>query len=522
MPFYAIDLFCGAGGFSEGILQTGFDIVFSSDKSSEVQQTYMNRHEQLGLVQGVNTHFELADIKELTSSRILECINQLPCFINQGLEFGVGDIDAIFGGPPCQGFSRAGKRNANDPRNMLFHEYLRIIKDLRPKYVVMENVEGFMDMCMLDFPSVLNAEVYEGQMLAREILANELVGLNYDVLPPEVVNASDFGVPQNRKRAVFLASRNDVVGLHYPEAITREPQRKITVREALAGLLNEDVSDYGESSIDGRTPSIDGNAIRSNRFNNIDMSTHTTSVVQRFSLYRQGESTRDVSQRLKVEGIDLRNGYPELFFETLFQLNRDFNKRALTRIMDELGINNSKFQKDRWLGDTNKILGILEIPNLKRETYLQYFKKLSDRLMIDEETTKLFLQNCETQLNQEVSSRSMATVFRNGRNITNEMIEALFTRKNSRKRLNPNGQAPTMVTLPDDFIHPYENRILTVREMARFQSFDDSFIFLGKRTTGGEKRREEVPQYTQVGNAVPPLLARAIAQQVYDALLANN
>jgi len=75
-----------------------------------------------------------------------------------------------------------------------------------------------------------------------------------------------------------------------------------------------------------------------------------------------------------------------------------------------------------------------------------------------------------------------------------------------------------MVTLPDDFIHPTQNRILTVREMARIQSFDDSFEFLGKRTTGGPRRKVEVPQYTQVGNAVPPLLAKAIAEQIITAI----
>lgn len=81
--------------------------------------------------------------------------------------------------------------------------------------------------------------------------------------------------------------------------------------------------------------------------------------------------------------------------------------------------------------------------------------------------------------------------------------------------MNGETVSPTMVTLPDDFIHPYFNRILTFREMARLQSFDDSFEFLGKRTTGGSKRAKETPQFTQVGIVVPPLLTRAIADEVY-------
>ena len=88
MP-YAIDLFCGAGGFSEGILQAGFDILFSSDRSPMAQETYVNRHRQLGLEEGVDTHFELADIKDLTSERIFEVINNL----RYGNIFEPGDID---------------------------------------------------------------------------------------------------------------------------------------------------------------------------------------------------------------------------------------------------------------------------------------------------------------------------------------------------------------------------------------------------------------------------------------------
>lgn len=102
----AIDLFCGAGGMSEGILQAGFHILFSSDINEDVEKTYRNRHDQLGLIQGVNTFFKRADIRELPSSEIINSIQQLKMFENKSLP----KIDVIFGGPPCQGFSRAGQR----------------------------------------------------------------------------------------------------------------------------------------------------------------------------------------------------------------------------------------------------------------------------------------------------------------------------------------------------------------------------------------------------------------------------
>lgn len=92
MP-YAIDLFCGAGGMSEGLIQAGFHILFSSDINEDVKKTYMNRHEQLGLIQGVNTYFHMGDIKELTGEFIWDSIKKLQMFKGGKVP---KDIDAIF------------------------------------------------------------------------------------------------------------------------------------------------------------------------------------------------------------------------------------------------------------------------------------------------------------------------------------------------------------------------------------------------------------------------------------------
>ncbi|MBF1539330.1 MAG: DNA cytosine methyltransferase, partial [Prevotella salivae] len=92
--------------------------------------------------------------------------------------------------------------------------------------------------------------------------------------------------------------------------------------------------------------------------------------------------------------------------------------------------------------------------------------------------------------------------------------EGLNSQKRNYSVLNPEGQSPTVCTMPDDFIHYAASRPTTVREMARLQSFDDSFVFQGKRQTGGNNRQKEIPQYTLVGNAVPPLMARAIANEI--------
>ena len=147
---YAIDLFCGAGGCSEGLLQAGFQIIFSSDISEMAELTYTNRHKQLGLIQGKNTWFERADIKDLTGDIIRKRILSLEIFKGKKNI----SIDLIIGGPSCQGFSRAGRRDKSDPRNILFGEYVRVINEIKPKYIVLENVEGFMDMQFIGYTGI--------------------------------------------------------------------------------------------------------------------------------------------------------------------------------------------------------------------------------------------------------------------------------------------------------------------------------------------------------------------------------
>ncbi|ARU63467.1 DNA (cytosine-5-)-methyltransferase [Tumebacillus avium] len=444
----AIDLFCGAGGMSEGILQAGFHIIFSSDINRDVMRTYTNRHEKLGLIQGKNTHFECADIRDLTEEFVKDAVKNLKMFSGQAFP----EIDAVFGGPPCQGFSRAGRRDKNDPRNQLFKEYIRLIRDIKPKYVVMENVEGFLDTKLDNFIGV-NGEVYPQNCLVPDILRREFDGIGYVTIEPRLLDASDYGVPQKRRRVIFIAFRNhegDRLAIpSYPEASTAESDQKVTVDEAISDLVFGKqcqafgLSDYQNDSRNGRTPTLAGGRIPSNGVTlNHESSKHTAVVRERFSLFQEGESAAQVAKRILAQGIDYEK-YPNLIEECIGKLK-------------------GKYEADR-----------------------------------------------------------IKEAFKSGK-ITEEMLKALLTKKNSRIRLERHRQSLTMVTLPDDFISPFEDRCLTVREMARLQSFDDSFEFLGKRTTGGDRRKSDVPQYTQVGNAVPPLLAKAIALEIKKAILASK
>lgn len=441
MP-YAIDLFSGAGGMSEGINQAGFHILFSSDISEDVERTYVNRHEQLGYIQGYNTFFRRTDIRELNGEIIWESIRRLE-FFNENNSIPE-DIDAIFGGPPCQGFSRAGKRDPNDPRNMLFREYLRVVSQVNPRYVVMENVEGFNDTRFYGFEGV-TGHIYEDGSLAPEILRHEFQLIGYNTLEPRVLDASDYGVPQRRRRVIFIAYRNGEVEPRYPHPIVTDETR-ITVLDAIGDLIrdnnlreyiNPEFTQYQIESRQGRTRTINGNEINvENQLHNNEISRHLPIIVERFSLFRQGEDGSALKKRILREGIDIS----------------------------------------------------------------------TKNVLINECCLKLDMDR-DTLINRFMTGQ-----------VNEDMLEALLTRKTIRTRLNQTRPSLTVVTLPDDYISPFENRTFSVREMARLQSFDDSFIFLGKRTTGGQRRRIEVPQYTQVGNAVPPLLARAVAGEIARAL----
>lgn len=439
MP-YAIDLFCGAGGMSEGLIQAGFHILFSSDINEDVQRTYMNRHEQLGLHQGINTYFHRGDVRELNGDLIRERISSLEIF--QGQE--IPEIDAIFGGPPCQGFSRAGRRNPNDPRNMLFREYLRVIGEVGPRYVVLENVTGFTDTRFYGFVGV-TGHVYEDGSLVPDILRNEFELLGYSTLEPRILNAAHYGVPQRRNRIIVMAYRNDVQPPTYPEPTYMDIDT-LTITDAISDLIRDDdirnevfhgLTDFQRDSINGRTPDINGNTINSDGvINNNELSRHTQIITERFSLFREGEDGASLKHRVMTEGIDIVD-YPAL------------------------------------------------------------------------------IEHCVGATGLEADD--VIEIYRAG-NVNRELADILLTKKNIRTRLDRNRPSATVMTIADDYISPFEPRTFTVRELARLQSFDDSFEFLGKRTTGGLRRRVEVPQYSQVGNAVPPLLARAIAEQIIDVL----
>lgn len=438
MP-YAIDLFCGAGGCSEGLIQAGFHILFSSDISKMVEITYRNRHEQLGLIQGKNTWFQRADIRNLTGAEILHHISNLEIFKNTPIP----EIDLMIGGPSCQGFSRAGRRDKSDPRNMLFGEYVRVINEIKPKYIVLENVEGFMDMQFMGYKGITNIKYPDGSVTPN-ILRSELHEIGYNTLEPRILNAADYGVPQRRNRIIFIGYREGLTPPRYPEPTVTSKQH-LTLLDAIGDLITDEsvrqkvnpaYTQYQLDSMNGRTPTVDGRPIASQKAKNQELSKQTEIVKERFELFKPGETGTNLKRRVMEVGIDISD------------------KPSLIALCAEA---------------------------------------LS---MTNDEVVALY----------------------KNKGCTKEQAEVLLTKKNIRQRWSSNAPSATIVTIADDYISPWEPRTFSVREMARCQSFDDSFEFLGKRTTGGLLRRVEIPQYTQVGNAVPPLLAKAVALEIKKVL----
>lgn len=170
-----IDLFCGCGGMTTGLINAGLNIVAGIDIWDKAIESYKSNHEHLAIC---------ADLTKLPPNILKKKYN-----LKQ-------KIDLIVGGPPCQGFSIAGKRDKNDPRNSLFMEYHKYIEFFKPKAFIMENVIGILSMKTQNGEKVID-------------IITELLGENYN-LTINKLYASDFEVPQNRRRTIIIGVRKDL------------------------------------------------------------------------------------------------------------------------------------------------------------------------------------------------------------------------------------------------------------------------------------------------------------------------
>ncbi|MCY4234401.1 MAG: DNA cytosine methyltransferase [Bacteroidetes bacterium] len=399
-----IDLFAGCGGLSLGLVKSGWNGVFAIEKSEDAFKTFHTNFCQ----EHSKLHFKWPSWLPLRAMTTQQLLTQFPKQLND-LK---GKIDMITGGPPCQGFSLAGLRNPNDPRNELIQDYIAVVRIVQPKLVLLENVNGIN----MKFPHQDSPYSIKIQNLLKSCSDH-----GYRV-HSSMLNASAFGVPQMRSRYVMIAIRGDMPKL----------------------------------------------------FNN------------------PFDSLSDALPRfLKVRGLT----------------------GAETMVRDaisDLEINNRKLKSSV---DTP---GFFQIPYDEKHSLSTYQQLMRQDVGKNFEPNSLRLANHR----KETQSRFQRILHEcpKGVCMSKEDRKKFGLKKQSLTPLHPEKLAGTVTTIPDDMIHYHEPRVLTVRENARLQSFPDWFNFEGKYTTGGHRRRHECPRYTQVGNAVPPLMAEAIGETLLHLL----
>ena len=214
----AVDLFSGAGGMSLGFHQAGFNVAAAFDYNSRCVDIHGRNFP--------GSTSKQADLSSASGADLLTLGGLKP-----------GSIDVLFGGPPCGGFSVAGQRRPNDPRNKLLLRFAEFVGELKPKYFVVENVKGLM---------------IGGTHSVLEKFRALVQGSGYKLVwPVKVLNAADFGVPQRRERIFILGCLKTMTLPVYPTPTTpRESDRRVTVEEAISDLA---VIDEHSHRIDGDT-----------------------------------------------------------------------------------------------------------------------------------------------------------------------------------------------------------------------------------------------------------------------------
>ncbi|WP_309073805.1 DNA cytosine methyltransferase [Paenarthrobacter sp.] len=451
-----VDLFSGCGGLSLGMERAGGELVAAVEKSDMAARTFFHNYVDDVSDMRVWQQYLQRSLRRQFEGKVI--VSELANVLEDDdliRRFREDDLDAVVGGPPCQGFSLAGRRRKDDLRNRLAWEYLDFVERTAPKTVVIENVVGMSQ-------SFVKGEESSFSQLQTALTR---IGPGYEVQAVRV-NALHYGAPQFRPRLMLIALRKDLARKLSVEAkpgiwksdfadlvndvpaLAPEPTtvsgHAFTVRDAIADLPGWEGTHRGRNAEYLEALQQADAAVRpkskaySAGLPNQTPRRHTDMVVTRFSFYRMMVSHR-IDQRLLIQmsGLDAED-------------QRTIAKHALAGVKPPLELQSS---------------------------------------------------------NRPYSTRTISSL--------DELVDLaleLVTRKHSQKVLQAGEPSRTVVTLPDDYVHPMQSRIFTVRELARFQGFPDSFEFLGRETTGAHRRKLEVPQYTQVGNAVSPWQSHAVAK----------
>ena len=619
-PVTFVDLFAGAGGISEGFLQSCannryFQFILASDINHNCELTHIARYnEQLGL----DLEFITEDIMSDTFiPHLLERLN--------GRE-----IDVVTGGPSCQSFSLAGSRKQFDKRDNLFMHYLNVIRQLRPKYFVMENVTGiltkdngkFKDAVMNEIRSIIDDKEVPAMMKYLKGLMSRVNTLDINFknclqakIGMELSRESeDFRslyfcsldrlFKQITKKISLKSSKSDekintirhgLLFLQHNKQ--REALSKMVIEEKTASTFNkdgftdtmnnfvsfledetiistivsaidtqEDIMQFPDEiavlksilqlyslSLEDCLAQIDEIALADGtkeRFNDLRKAIHLYKIDGHILVNSSNYGVPQSRDRVLFIGCrkdqELITDIPPTVTEdqkvTIYEAlsDLDFIGNGETRteyaeynhipeyeslvklrkVSGEIVTNNEQQNDGQYAtyAEWSRTGRLNERFNVKKPFYVRRIEELGTADMISDYE----LYNHQSSKQSEKVLQRLSIIAKYG-GYTEECKKeldtlGLYSEKMNYTILDPKGQSPTVITMPDDFIHYSAHRCMTVREMARLQSFDDNFIFQGKRTTGGDARKNEVPQYTLVGNAVPPLMARAIGNKILEVI----
>lgn len=600
-----LDLFAGAGGFSEGFMQAYtddkyYDFRLASDINENCELTHRVRYNKM---LGLDTKFICQDIMEDSF---------LPNLLK---EIGNQEIDVVTGGPSCQSFSLAGRRRKLDKRDDLFYHYLKVIKALRPKYFVMENVKGILTK---DEGRIKERILREIRSIVDDTKMYMLFAFMDDVLKPQMPNSLYYALyvrlhmetsigDADKQNEIFFNNLDQQlkdITKHLPYSVSKSDKYVNTIRHGLLLLqmkqqreairkqviqLKTNAHIDNDTFVDGYNNIIEtlsDEQIREKTLNAIDkiaergdcaeeaktlkksleiltstfdecieyiqkqlqdnksILDHLNDLMKEIRLYNIEKplillsSNYGVPQnRERVVFIGCRNDQEVIneipptvaekdkvnVYEALWDLNMVGNgetatsykkpelipefestkiQRAVQGEPDKRGLLFSEWSKIGRLGHRftfeEKPFYILNMNDLNKPTKYQRMELFNHQTSLQNNTVRERLKIIAKYGSYDDAKAEL-------------QAKGVASQKRNYVVLNPLGQSPTVCTMPDDFIHYSAYRPTTVREMARLQSFDDSFVFQGKRQTGGNNRQKEIPQYTLVGNAVPPLMARAIA-----------
>lgn len=389
-----IDLFAGCGGLSLGLNQSGWKGLFAIEKSPYAFATL-----KYNLIDNLN-HFSWPNWLEKTQHDIDEVLEKRR---KELIELR-GQVDLVAGGPPCQGFSTAGRREESDHRNKLIKSYIRFIRLVQPKIIFFENVKGFTKR----FEKNRSKGIKYSEFVQKSLRRSGKDFKGYEVYG-ELIDFSEFGIPQKRTRFILVGIRKDIfeksafVPSQFFELVKNN--RKSFLAEkglSLAQNLQDAISDLLEEN--GSVDCPDSKGFLS-------------------SVYSQTQSPYQELMRSKISS--------------------------------------------KMIPDSHRFA------NHSKGTVLLF--------------------------------RVLLSKAPKGKKIEGKEREKFNIKKRGIIVLDPDKPAPTLTSHPDDYVHYCEPRILSVREYARIQTFPDWFEFKEKYTTGGKLRIVEVPRYTQVGNAIPPL-----------------